>query len=230
MRPATSLTPALGSLKSDHCRKLRPVDRIKPFVLGTDRHRACQRRDDFAPSRQTRLIRDSRQRRFAKSPCPPPRPLHACRKGPGCREVVDRWRFLFKHLISPLRQDLSPQPRARGRGFAGVGDAPCPSTIGPNADRHRQIVSERAVADGAAARSVQKGVEPRRHGIHAFAAVALLVDVSESSERLSDTIGDGLGEHGVVRHQHRMCPHLAAHAFELADINAAGAIGLPNDT
>ena len=28
------LAPALGSLKPDHRRKLRPVDRIKPFVLG----------------------------------------------------------------------------------------------------------------------------------------------------------------------------------------------------
>jgi hypothetical protein len=62
MRPATPLAPAFGSLKPDHCRKLRPVDRIKPFVLGADRHRAFQRRDDFAPIRQTRLIRDSRQR------------------------------------------------------------------------------------------------------------------------------------------------------------------------
>jgi hypothetical protein len=39
MRPAASLAPALGSLKPDHCRKLRPVDGIKPFVLGADRHR-----------------------------------------------------------------------------------------------------------------------------------------------------------------------------------------------
>ena len=62
MRPAAPLAPPLGSLKPDHRRKLRPVDRIKPFVLGADRHRAFQRRDDFAPSRQTRLIRDSRQR------------------------------------------------------------------------------------------------------------------------------------------------------------------------
>jgi hypothetical protein len=60
MWPATPLAPAFGSLKPDHCRKLRPVDRIKPFVLGADRHRAFQRRDDFAPIRQTRLIRDSR--------------------------------------------------------------------------------------------------------------------------------------------------------------------------
>ena len=62
MRPAAPLAPAFGSLKPDHCRKLRPVDRIKPFVLGADRHRAFQRRDDFAPIRQTRLIRDSRLR------------------------------------------------------------------------------------------------------------------------------------------------------------------------
>jgi hypothetical protein len=40
MRPAAPLAPALGSLEPDHCRKLRPVDRIKPFVLGADRHRA----------------------------------------------------------------------------------------------------------------------------------------------------------------------------------------------
>ena len=62
MRPAAPLAPAFGSLKPDHRRKLRPVDRIKPFVLGTDRHRAFQRSDDFAPIRQTRLVRDSRQR------------------------------------------------------------------------------------------------------------------------------------------------------------------------
>jgi|ERR1700751_2709054 hypothetical protein len=40
MRSAASLTPAVGSLKPDHRRKLRPVDGIKPFVLGADRHRA----------------------------------------------------------------------------------------------------------------------------------------------------------------------------------------------
>jgi hypothetical protein len=40
MRPAAPLAPPLGSLKPDHRRKLRPVDRIKPFVLGADRHRA----------------------------------------------------------------------------------------------------------------------------------------------------------------------------------------------
>jgi hypothetical protein len=51
MRPAAPLAPPLGSLKPDHRRKLRPVDRIKPFVLGADRHRAFQRRDDFTPSR-----------------------------------------------------------------------------------------------------------------------------------------------------------------------------------
>ena len=62
MRPAAPLAPAFGSLEPDHRRKLRPVDRIKPFVLGADRHRAFQRRDDFAPIRQTRLIHDSRQR------------------------------------------------------------------------------------------------------------------------------------------------------------------------
>jgi len=39
MRPAAPLAPPLGSLKPDHRRKLRPVDRIKPFVLGADRHR-----------------------------------------------------------------------------------------------------------------------------------------------------------------------------------------------
>src|SRR6516165_372386 len=62
MRPAAPFAPALRSLKLDHRRKLRPVDRIKPFVLGTDRHRTFQRSDDFAPIRQTRLVRDSRQR------------------------------------------------------------------------------------------------------------------------------------------------------------------------
>ena len=50
MRPAAPLAPALGSFKPDHRRKLRPVDRIKPFVLGADRHRAFQRRDDSRPS------------------------------------------------------------------------------------------------------------------------------------------------------------------------------------
>jgi len=40
MRPATPLAPPLGSPEPDHRRKLRPVDRIKPFVLGADRHRA----------------------------------------------------------------------------------------------------------------------------------------------------------------------------------------------
>ena len=54
--------PHLSPRPLAHRRKLRPVDRIKPFVLGTDRHRAFQRSDDFAPIRQTRLVRDSRQR------------------------------------------------------------------------------------------------------------------------------------------------------------------------
>jgi DNA-binding XRE family transcriptional regulator len=62
MRPTAPLAPAFTSLKSDHCRKLRPVDWIEPFVLWTDRHRAFQRRDDFTPIGQTRLVRDSRQR------------------------------------------------------------------------------------------------------------------------------------------------------------------------
>jgi hypothetical protein len=53
----------LARLKPDHRRKLRPVDRIKPFVLGADRHRTFLERHDFAPIRQTRLVRDSRQRR-----------------------------------------------------------------------------------------------------------------------------------------------------------------------
>src|SRR6516225_4820025 len=50
MRPAAPLAPALGSFKPDHRRKLRPVDRIKPFVPRADRHRAFQRRDDSRPS------------------------------------------------------------------------------------------------------------------------------------------------------------------------------------
>jgi hypothetical protein len=61
MWPAAPLAPAFGSLKPDDRRKLRPVDRIKPFVLGADWHRAFQRRGDFAPIRETRLVRDSRQ-------------------------------------------------------------------------------------------------------------------------------------------------------------------------
>ena len=40
MRPAAPLAPALGSFKPNHRRKLRPIDRIKPFVLGADRHQA----------------------------------------------------------------------------------------------------------------------------------------------------------------------------------------------
>jgi hypothetical protein len=48
MRPAAPLAPAFGSLKPDHCRKLRPVDRIKPFVVGADRHLRFLTCDDFA--------------------------------------------------------------------------------------------------------------------------------------------------------------------------------------
>jgi hypothetical protein len=46
MRPAAPLAPALGSLEPDQRRKLRPVDGIKPFVLGADRHRRFWRRAD----------------------------------------------------------------------------------------------------------------------------------------------------------------------------------------
>ena len=62
MRAAAPLTPSLGPLKPDHRRKLRPVDRIKPFELGADRHRAFQGAI-FAPSGRLRRVRDSRQRR-----------------------------------------------------------------------------------------------------------------------------------------------------------------------
>ena len=48
MRSAASLAPSLGALKPDHRRKLRPVDRIKPFVLGTDRHRAFSSLDEHS--------------------------------------------------------------------------------------------------------------------------------------------------------------------------------------
>ena len=39
MRSAAALASAFGSLEPDHRRKLWPVDGIKPFVLGADRHR-----------------------------------------------------------------------------------------------------------------------------------------------------------------------------------------------
>ena len=62
MRPAAPLAPALGSFKPDHRRKLRPVDGIKPFVLGANRHRALSKGAIDSRRRQTRLVRDSRQR------------------------------------------------------------------------------------------------------------------------------------------------------------------------
>jgi hypothetical protein len=82
MRPAAPLAPAFSSLEPDHRRKLRPVDRIKPFVLGADRHRAFQRRDDFAPIRQTQLIRDSRQRGGGTIPRKPRRALYGLPRPP----------------------------------------------------------------------------------------------------------------------------------------------------
>jgi hypothetical protein len=38
MRPAAPLAPAFSSVKPDYRRKLRPVDWVKPLVLGADRH------------------------------------------------------------------------------------------------------------------------------------------------------------------------------------------------
>ena len=40
VRPAALLAPTFRSMKPDHRRQLRPVDRIEPFVLRADRHRA----------------------------------------------------------------------------------------------------------------------------------------------------------------------------------------------
>lgn len=46
MRPGATLAPALGSLEPHHVRDLRPVDRVKPAVLRSDRHLGRLRRFD----------------------------------------------------------------------------------------------------------------------------------------------------------------------------------------
>jgi hypothetical protein len=40
MRAAASLAAAFGSLEPDHCRELRPINRIKPPVFWPNRHQS----------------------------------------------------------------------------------------------------------------------------------------------------------------------------------------------
>src|SRR5271166_4618311 len=66
MRPAAPLAPAFGSLKPDHRRKLRPVDRIKPFVL-----RGGSALSVYSPSPSSRLGNAPATRCLHAVPCAP---------------------------------------------------------------------------------------------------------------------------------------------------------------